>query len=565
MKSKTKRVLSLLLASIMTLSAAACSSDTNNSDSNNQTDGSAADTSKAESSQADSSQSTTSGGFTDYSAGFPDGTTIRIPTYDRGWDGWNPTDNYYVNWIKSEVKEKYNINVEYVSINRTNEVQDYMQLIAAGTAPDIIMHYDMPQAVNYYGEGAIQNVNYDEVAFYAPDYWAKLQDTIETYGKLDGNNAFIFAQRDAIYYQWVGLIRQDWLDRVGMDVPTTYEENLAVLEAWKEAGLGTAGSSLVQNAFTFYYGWIDPSTPKEELALYLDLNVSPMTWEPVERWLRDQNDLYNKGYIDPDFYLRTDDAAIKAEFMAGRTGTYGFYLASNTDVFSTFAANNPDGKLAISKATPAEGYVPYYYENPPYGMIMGINEKTGDVERAAVYTFLNWMIQPENLFYLQHGPEGKTHTMNGTVAVHTTDYTGEERLSNNDNKDIWCLVAEVVSYGDEQTNLEANKTSLAPSDTAGVAPNGTDLVQEAYDNWKANEQNGLISPIFTKVISSSQEYSADLKELWKTAYVDIVTSSPDQFDAKYEKYCQEYLDAGFQEILDEKQALIDEGSVLYVE
>lgn len=82
----------------------------------------------------------------------------------------------------------------------------------------------MPAAVNYWSEGAEQPIDLDEVAYYAPTYWDNMKDTIETYGKLDGENAFIFAERDPIYYNWVTLIRKDWLDQVGLDVPTSNEE-----------------------------------------------------------------------------------------------------------------------------------------------------------------------------------------------------------------------------------------------------------------------------------------------------------------------------------------------------
>lgn len=75
---------------------------------------------------------------------------------------------------------------------------------------------------------------------------------------------------------------------------------------------------------------------------------------------------------------------------------------------------------------------------------------------------------------------------------------------------------------------------------------------------------GLITPIFTKAVESISEYSTDLNSLWQEAYVDCITCSPDQFESKYAEYSQEYLDAGYQEILDEKQSLIDEGAVLVV-
>lgn len=90
------------------------------------------------------------------------------------------------------------------------------------------------------------------------------------------------------------------------------------------------------------------------------------------------------------------------------------------------------------------------------------------------------------------------------------------------------------------------------------------VVQDAYDLQKKGESGGIITPIFSKAVQATTEYSADLNSLWQEAYVDCVTCSPDEFESKYEEYCQEYLDAGYQEILDEKASLIADGNVLVV-
>lgn len=514
------------------------------------------------SSEASTGEAAASGSYTDYSAGFPERVTIQIPVYDRGFENWNVADNYYTQWVQQEFGEKYNVDVEYVAISRSNEVTDYMQMIAAGTAPDIIMHYDMPQAVSYYDEGAMQDIDYDELAFYAPTYWAKMQETIETYGTIDDHQAFIFAERDPYYYNWVTLIRKDWCDQVGMEVPTTWEELQEVLAAWQEAGLGTYNHELIIGSFTYFYPWIEEGTTDEELALYLDLNVAPFTWSATENYLRAFNEMYNAGTLDPNFYLTTDDAMEKGKFVSGECGTYSFYMSNGTDVFTSLLANDPDAEVAILNSTPsivAEGYTPYYYEYPSYGMIMGINSQSTDEERAAVYMFLEWLSQPENLTYMQYGVEGETYTV-GEDGINTlvADYTGEAALSQNQNKDYWCLVVESITYGDEEMDLTANKSLLAP---AGYE----DLIQQSYDMCKANEDAGLISPIFTSVVESSADYTADLKALWQEAYVACITAAPEDFDATYEEYCQEYLDAGYQDILDEKQELIDAGSVIYAE
>lgn len=559
MRKQTKRAAAIVMAAAMTTTLLAGCGGSGSSAAASE---SAESTTSEASSEASTGEAPASGSYTDYSAGFPERVTIQIPVYDRGFENWNVADNYYTQWVQQEFGEKYNVDVEYVAISRSNEVTDYMQMIAAGTAPDIIMHYDMPQAVSYYDEGAMQDIDYDELAFYAPTYWAKMQETIETYGTIDDHQAFIFAERDPYYYNWVTLIRKDWCDQVGMEVPTTWEELQDVLAAWQEAGLGTYNHELIIGSFTYFYPWIEEGTTDEELALYLDLNVAPFTWSATENYLRAFNEMYNAGTLDPNFYLTTDDAMEKGKFVSGECGTYSFYMSNGTDVFTSLLANDPDAEVAILNSTPsivAEGYTPYYYEYPSYGMIMGINSQSTDEERAAVYMFLEWLSQPENLTYMQYGVEGETYTV-GEDGINTlvADYTGEAALSQNQNKDYWCLVVESITYGDEEMDLTANKSLLAP---AGYE----DLIQQSYDMCKANEDAGLISPIFTSVVESSADYTADLKALWQEAYVACITAAPEDFDATYEEYCQEYLDAGYQDILDEKQELIDAGSVIYAE
>lgn len=333
------------------------------------------------------------------------------------------------------------------------------------------------------------------------------------------------------------------------------------MQAFKDAGLGVENAPLITKSFTYFYNWIPEGTSDDELAQYLDLNVAPFTWAATKNYLQDMNEKYNAGIVDPEFYLTTDDTLAKGKFVSGQCATYSFYMSSGTDVFSSLLANDPNAEVAVmgstASGTVADGFTAHYYEYPSYGMIMGINANATAEERAATYMFLDWMSQPDNLKYLQYGEEGKTYNVVDGINVYNTDYTGDDKLSNNNNKDYWCLVQEVQHYGDEAADLQANKTTLAPA--------GYDwVVKDAYDLQKKGESGGIITPIFSKAVQATTEYSADLNSLWQEAYVDCVTCSPDEFESKYEEYCQEYLDAGYQEILDEKASLIADGNVLVV-
>ncbi|GIP14907.1 hypothetical protein J40TS1_05490 [Paenibacillus montaniterrae] len=544
---RMKKSAMVLLALVMVLSLlAACSKNNNGGATNNNP-----------TSQPTATNNEEGNSEVDYSQGFPENVTIEIPVYERAFEGWNVSDNYYTRWIQKEFGDKYNVTVKYVPISRSNEVQDFQQLLAAHKAPDIIFHYDMPQQIAYYGEGVLQPIDWDEIAKYAPTYWANMSSTIEQYGTINDEKIFFFAARpDADNF--TTLIRKDWVEQVGMKVEdlTSLEKYNEMLVKWKEAGLGVAGGSLTRNNFTYSYGFRDWPIDEKERALYSDLSIADFTTVATERWLRNLNYQYNNGLIDKEFYLRDDDNKIKSEFVAGRTGTYGSYLTSNSDVISATLTNNPDADFAILPPTAGipEGLVPQQRAYWPFGFIMGINYETPELERIAVWMFLEWMSQPENLFFLQNGVEGENYTIDEDgIPVRNPDFQGESVLSANNNKDYWALVIESVVYDDPEVNKKAQIRNWAP-------PGYEHLVEQHLKYYEEAAPYRTPDALFTEVVETVSEYKADLNELFQELYIKVATAPEDQFDAVYEQAKQTYLDAGYQDILDEKQEIIDKGN-----
>jgi len=465
------------------------------------------------------------------------------------------TDNYYTKWIQQEFGDKYNIKVEFIAITRNSQVNDYMQMLASGKAPDIIFHYDMPQMLAYYAEGAMQDLDLEEIANYAPTYWANMGDSISKYGTVDGGNYFVFADRPEAY-NYITIIRKDWLDAVNMGMPTCLEELNEVFAAWKAAGLGHGGETLKQNAFIYDYPFRDFNMSKEEHALYSDLSVAALNWEPTHQYLKNLNYQYNNGLINTEFYLTTDEAAAQADFVAGKSGFFTFYISNNTPMIDSLLVNEPEAELAYVPiaATAPKGYMPQTRAFWPFGLIMGINHSTTDEERAALWMYLEWMSDSDNLFYIQNGVEGQNYTLDETgLAVKNADFKGDSKLSNNNNKDYWCLVTETAQYGDAELDKRANSNNWSP---VGYEY----LVEDSYKDYTAISEYRVPDALFSVLISSVGEYKAELNEKWKELYVKCAMAPEDQFEATYEAACKEYLEAGYQAILDEKQAAIDAGN-----
>ena len=281
-------------------------------------------------------------------------------------------------------------------------------LYASGELPDMIAYSGYTGgAEKAIKDKIIQPLN--DYMQYAPDLQAVL-DSNDLYKKSsttkDGDIiGFPFIRGDDYLLSSAGLIiRQDWLDEVGMDMPTNEAELEEVGRAWKEAGLGTLGNSLITQSFTYEYPYFDDSISEEEYGKYLDLTVAPLTWEPSEKYLKNLNEEYNEGIVDQEFYLNAQDTDWKADFVSGRCGTYKFRIGNTTDVFDSLLANNPDAEVSTLDpgALSPEGKG-YYYAYPPYGMVMGISTTTPAEERAAVWMYLEWLSQPENLFKMQMG------------------------------------------------------------------------------------------------------------------------------------------------------------------
>ncbi|AIQ51269.1 ABC transporter substrate-binding protein [Paenibacillus sp. FSL R7-0331] len=535
-----KGYVSLMMATVLTAGLlAGCSGNDKNAGSSNAPANNLAD-----------------GEFADYSQGFPEKVKIDIPVYERAFEGWNVTDNYYTRWVQSEFGDKNNIEVNFIPITRSSEVTDYEQLLASHKAPDILFHYDMPQALTYYGEDVMQPLNYEEIENYAPTYWANMGETIQQYGTVDDQNIFFFAARPEAD-NFVNLIRKDWVEKVGMKVEdlTSLEKYNEMLVKWKEAGLGVTAGNLIQNSFNYSYAFREWPVDPEYRALYSDLSVADFTTADTEKFLRNMNYQYNNGLIDKEFYLRSDINKIKAEFVSGKTGTFADYLTNNTDVFAATLANNPEAEFAVipTYALVPEGNKPQQRAYWPFGFIMGINYETSAQERAAVWMYLEWLSQPENLFKFQNGVEGENYTLDAEgIAVKNPDFKGESVLAQNNNKDYWALVTEIAQYPDAEKTLKSNMRNWSP---AGYEHLAEEMVK--YYNEAAEFRTP--DAMFTTVLEKTNEYKADLNSLFQDLYVKTVLAPEAEFDAVYAEAKEAFLKAGYQEILDEKQAAIEAG------
>lgn len=485
---------------------------------------------------------------------YPEQIEIKIPVYDRGNAGQaNVTDNYWTKYVQQEFGDKHNIKVTYISIPRKEEVTMFNQLLAGKVEnqPDIIFNYDYPTIVSFADQGAFQTLDEEMIKKYAPHFYERTKD-LDEYTYVDGKKLFMAGTRpDA--YNFITLVRKDWMDKLGIEEPKSTEEYDDMLRKFRDAKLGGEGTipatASLGNAYYGAYKYRPYPLPEEDNALYSDLTVAALTWEPVKKQLQHDNMMYNEGLISSEWYLDKDGSKAREAFVSGRAGTYSDYLSKNPDVIGTLKQNVPDAEVTILTTydDPDFGHpTPGRHDNP-FGMVSGINANCSHPE--AIMMYFEWL--NDNLFVMQNGIEGVTYTMDGDVPVLIDGYGGEERLNYNGNKDMWCLVIEGKDLGSDELNVKAQEKMYAPEGYEY-------LIRKSYENFQKGKDYLYTDYIFSKPVSSLSTLAGTLLDNWLTHKVELTNCKPEEFEAKYEAACQDYLAAGYQQVLDEKKQLYEE-------
>ncbi len=573
-KKSLQKALALAVAAVMSLGTlAGCGSSETTTESaapaETTAESAAETTADAETTAATESASTEAaaaeGGGMDTWEPFAENVTLQVPVYDRGLDGVpDVTNNYWTQWIQENFGDQWNITVEFVPITRNDAMTDYALLASAGTLPTMLMEFDYPKLSQWANDGYLTAFDMNEFAAVAPTYYNRMIELNQLqYSAMEDNTYFVFAERpySDTNYTYQVFVRMDWLEEVGYDhVPATREEYLDAMQKIMDAGIcehpdgawmltGNAGPDQ-NDAFRTY------PLDEREWAMYGDYNIVAMSWDANKELLRAKNEEYSLGITNPEYYV-TDTETAKANFVNGNSYWYGGYISGNMDFLTAFYEQNPDGKLAIQPADYLYGSSCAYRAENPFGIIVGFSSTATEDEIRAAWMYLEWMSQEDILFTLQWGIEGENYTLDGDGnPVSTGDYNGESKQGYNNNADYVCPVTASRIIGDPEADVRASFPSDLPQTEELVAQ-----ILEYYNTRVEQAAEGLaiVPCMFATVIEAEAGYRDSLASLYVQYRDELTMCDPDEFDALYDQRAQEYLDAGYQEIIDERGAAYDNG------
>lgn len=310
-------------------------------------------------------------------------------------DGMSP-ENGQTEW-DAEFEKLTGIKLEHTYVTG-NEYNSKIEMdYAADTVPDV---FDLSSTYysKYIAEGAVADLT-DLV------HESGLYDQVdESLWEQVSYNGRIYGVPKEVPQACGTYMRKDWLDRLGLEVPTTYEEFINVLEQFRdnipECQVPYTAPGLVTAQYIpdFYQGaycgftkvdgkWVDGMQEPEMAAA-----------------LQNMQDAYKEGLLDMEAITNTTATARDA-WNSGNTGAFCYWTGNwGQQLTEQLQKNVPDAEVICIPAIEGASYL---YSTPSVHVING---RLSDEEIAQVFKYF--------IHYMHDGGEGQVLFEFGVEGVH---------------------------------------------------------------------------------------------------------------------------------------------------
>ena len=417
----------------------------------------------------------------------------------------------------------------------TGQLNEQFNLILAdGDLPDI-MEYTWQ---SYPGgpQKAIEDGNIlalnDIIDQYCPNLKAYLEahPDVDRQCKTDEGNYYMFPfvrGDDSLRVSTGLMIRQDWLNDLGLEMPTTIDEWHDVLTAFKTEKGATAPFAFEYTTPSLRNNWPFMSAYNTTAEFYVGddgkIHYGPAE-ENYKEFLATMNQWYKEGLLDPDMPTAQLDQ-VSAKMTSGASGASLGWIGSRMGVWTT-AAKETDPNYDLEAApVPTLNKGETAKMGPMDNVIVNnggaaITTRCKDIEAAA--RLLDWAYSDEGHMYYNFGTEGESYTMENGEPVYT------DLILN--NPDGLPIAQAMSGY------IRGNYNGPFVQDVRYAQQYYTmDCQKKAQATWTVPEASEHVLPPITPSSGESEEFSAIMNEI--NTYRDemtlkfiLGTESLDNFD-----------------------------------
>lgn len=316
-------------------------------------------------------------------------------------------------------QEATGVNIEVIQCANDDAIK---LLMAGGDLPDLIYvntGFYTGGAAKAIEDGVFEPLN--DYMEYAPDLKAALESNKmwENTNKTPNGDIigapFIKGDEKLLYISGL-MIRQDWLDDLGMDIPQTPDEFIEVLRAFKEKKGATIPFTLTNSSLSelHYYGAV--TTPFDlvmSMWYQVDGKLKLGFAEPgFKDTLAFLHTLYSEGLLDPNF-MSNDNNICRSNMVNGVSGvTYDAQGGGLGNILK--AGQEKDSAFDLRAMAPLvakDGDVVLYGGRGSATTYNALVMTPECKNKEAAVKFMNYGYTEEGHMLLNFGIEGESYTM----------------------------------------------------------------------------------------------------------------------------------------------------------
>lgn len=331
---KLKKIISLGLLVVMTMSALAACGKTENSESQSQVSAEVSSTSTESQKTTESQESTAASEEASNAVTFPLKETMTF----TGFSQMNSTYKLSESPVLQKTLEDANLAFELIEVTNAEVKEKGNLLMASGEYPDMLLKGNLSCDTLGMEEGILIPLE-DLIREHAPNLTAVLDERGEAAWKeLQAADGHIYSMpritNPAIKDSGVLWINKRWLDNLGLQEPHSFEELYKVLKAFKEQDANGNGDPNDEIPLTWYDKGIQNFLYWSEYANICNVYIAEMDGQhvffPATEEYRDQflayyAKCYEEGLLDPLCFTQTLDQ-MKATGASG--DVYGVFNMS---------------------------------------------------------------------------------------------------------------------------------------------------------------------------------------------------------------------------------------------
>lgn len=343
-----------------------------------------------------------------------EGATVSILAMNSWYSTVDLSDAYLLNVIA----ERANVDVQWNLIDPTTYSDTVSPMLASGQdLPDIIQLPDTDSNMTYLSTGMF--VALDEYFDIMPNYVKFLDENPLIKASLTAIDGHIYYVPQTVVtnnYMPVMMYNMPWLEKLGIEAPTTLDAFVEMLRAFRDNDMNDNGDttdeipmSVMSDYLPYMFG---PAFGLDLVSgFYADdegvVHYAAYESENYKNYLTFLNSLYEEGLLEVEFTSLNRDQ-ICERFANDRTGvTFDFSWQMSTLYSTQYPEYDGETGIIVGVAPLSGEYEGFYVGRNAVSSIFGVNAKAADLELAI--KFLDYAMSEEAQDLYVWGEEGLTY------------------------------------------------------------------------------------------------------------------------------------------------------------